>query len=89
MEAMGGAALKGLLLSELGRLRERGVEVVLAWCFPWSPNYPTLRAAGFIPLPERVRPIRVWFGSRPHTKAAAGANEPGRWYLSYLDSDGV
>jgi N-acetylglutamate synthase-like GNAT family acetyltransferase len=89
MEALGGASLKELLMSELGRLRGRGVELVLAWSFPWSPNYRALRGAGFLPLPERLRPIRIWFGSRPKTNAAACANESGQWYLSYLDSDTV
>jgi GNAT superfamily N-acetyltransferase len=89
MEALGGASLKDLLMSELGRLRDRGVEVVLAWSFPWSPNYRVLRSAGFVPLPERLRPIRIWFGSRPQTQAAGCANRAGQWYLSYLDSDTV
>lgn len=89
MEAMGGSSLRGLLLSELGRLRNRGVEAVLAWAFPWSPNYHVLRRAGFFPLPKRVRPIRIWFGSRPHSLAARCANETKQWYLSYLDSDTV
>jgi hypothetical protein len=89
MEAMGGTSLEELLMSELGRLRGRGVEVVLAWSFPWSPNHRALKSAGFLPLPEPVRPIRIWFGSRPQTEAAACANEAGQWYLSYLDSDTV
>ena len=89
MEALGGASLTELLMSELGRLRGRGVELVLAWAFPWSPNYRTLRRAGFFPLPERVRPIHIWFGSRPKKPSAACANASGQWYLSYLDSDTI
>ncbi|MGC9418242.1 MAG: GNAT family N-acetyltransferase [Rhodovulum sp.] len=89
MEALGGATLQDVLMSELGRLRGRGVELVLAWSFPWSPNYQTLRKAGFLPLPARLRPIRIWFGSRPKTPLATRANEEGQWYLSYLDSDTI
>lgn len=89
MEALGGASLRELLMSELGRLRDRGVEIVLAWSFPWSPNYSALRGAGFLPFPQRLRPIRIWFGSRPKTSAAACANDSRQWYLSYLDSDTV
>ena len=89
MEAFGGPSLQPILMSELGRLASRGVEAVLAWSFPWSPNYRCLRKAGFLPLPERLRPIRIWFGSTPKTKLAEMANHQGRWHLSYLDSDTV
>lgn len=89
MEALGGPSLQPLLMSELGRLASRGVEIVLAWSFPWSTNYSALRKAGFIPLPERLRPIRIWFGLIPKTAQAEVANRKGNWYLSYLDSDTV
>ncbi|MBC7140424.1 MAG: GNAT family N-acetyltransferase [Defluviimonas sp.] len=89
MEALGGTSLQPLLMSELGRLASNGVEIALAWSFPWSPNYPALRRAGFMPLPERLRPIRIWFGSAPKTAQADRANREGQWYLSYLDSDTV
>ena len=89
LEAMGHGDLDGLLHSELGRLRGRGVELVLAWSYPWSANYRSLRKAGFVPLPERTRPIQIWFGSRPLSPLAAPAGEKERWYLSYLDSDTV
>ena len=89
MEALGGTSLEPLLMSELGRLASRGVELALAWSFPWSPNYRTLRKAGFVPLPERLRPIHIWFGSAPKTALASHANHELQWYLSYLDSDTV
>lgn len=89
MEALGGPSLLPLLMSELGRLASRGIEVALAWSFPWSPNYRDLRRAGFLPLPERLRPIRIWFGSAPKTRQAGRANGGRQWYLSYLDSDTV
>ena len=89
LEALGGVELTELLVSELGRLRGRGVELALAWAYPWSPNYQSLRKAGFFPLPERLRPIQIWFGSRPKTPGAQLANFAGQWYLSYLDSDTI
>jgi GNAT superfamily N-acetyltransferase len=89
MEALGGSSLQPLLMSELGRLSSRGVEIALAWSFPWSPNYCALRGAGFLPLPDRLRPIRIWFGSTPKTAQAERANREGQWYLSYLDSDTI
>ena len=89
MEALGDSALQPLLMSELGRMASRGVEIALAWSFPWSPNYRALRKAGFVHLPERLRPIRIWFGSAPKTAAAERAKHTHQWYLSYLDSDTV
>lgn len=89
LEAMGHSDLDGLLASELGRLRDRGVEVVLAWSYPWSTNYRSLRKAGFFPLPERLRPIQIWFGSHPLSATATAAAEAKNWYLSYLDSDTI
>jgi GNAT superfamily N-acetyltransferase len=89
MEAMGGATLRGLLISELARLRDHGAELVLAWSYPWSPNYSALRSVGFMPLPERFRPIRIWFGTRAHKNGDHPADDVRNWYLSYLDSDTV
>ena len=89
MEAMGGDCVKGMLNSELARLRNRGVELVLAWCYPWSPNYRHLRACGFMPLPERSRPTRIWFGGRASSNHGKFAETKSNWYLSYLDSDTV
>lgn len=86
---MGHADLDGLLASELGRLRDRGVEMVLAWSYPWSANHGSLRKAGFFPLPERLRPIQIWFGSRQLSQIASPAGETRNWYLSYHDSDTV
>jgi GNAT superfamily N-acetyltransferase len=89
MEALGHKSLQPLLMSELGRLASRGVEIALAWSYPWSPNYRSLRKAGFLPLPERVRPIHIWFGGSPKSARAERSNDVRQWYLSYLDSDTV
>lgn len=89
LEAMGGDALKPMLLSELARLRDRGTEIVLAWCFPWSPNYRILRRCGFLPVPDRIRPFRIWFGGRACTSIAEVGENRRSWYVSYLDSDTV
>lgn len=89
LEAMGHRDLDGLLASELARLRNRGAELVLAWSYPWSANYHSLRKAGFFPLPEVMRPIKILFGARPLSAIAVAAVERKRWYLSYLDSDTV
>jgi GNAT superfamily N-acetyltransferase len=89
MEAMGGTGLEDVLQSELARLRDRGMELVLAWSFPWSPNYRTLRRCGFVPFPTALRPIEIWFGAKSYSRRGAAADDPRNWYLSYLDSDTI
>ena len=89
MEALGGHDLRSLISSELGRLSDQGTELVLAWAYPWSPNYSVLRKCGFQPLPERFRPIKIWAGASPVSNKGAPALNKLNWYLSYLDSDTV
>lgn len=89
MEAFGGNDLGPLISSELGRLSDWGAELALAWSYPWSPNYSALRKCGFLPLPERLRPIKMWVGASPISKRGAAASIKSNWYLSYLDSDTV
>lgn len=90
MEAMGAhTELYEMLTSELARLRDGGSEIALAWSFPWSPNYKALRKAGFLPLPNRLRPIRIWFGGSAITPRAEPFALLKGNYLSYLDSDTV
>ena len=89
MEAFGGSSLRGVLTSEMARLRGKGMELALAWAYPWSPNYGALRGCGFLPLPERLRPIRIWFGGAAISDYAVPAMQRDSWYLSYLDSDTV
>ena len=89
MEAIGGNNLADVLRSELGWMRQQNAEVVLAWCFPWSPNYRAFRRAGFYPFPRRLRPIKFLFGCRAHNTIGEMANDRANWYLSYLDSDGM
>lgn len=89
LDAFGGADLRGLLNSEIGRMRARGMDAVLAWAYPWSPSYSTLLRAGFVPLPAPLRPIKIWFGAKPITPRAAPATHLQNWYLSYLDSDTI
>ena len=89
LEAMGGAALGPLLASELRHHALAGAEIALAWCFGWSPNYRAYRGAGFLPLPERLRPVEINFGARSLSARGAAAEVRENWYLSYLDSDGI
>jgi hypothetical protein len=82
------ADLTAMLLAELSSAARRGAEAALAWCPRGAPNYPAYRRAGFLPVPEQLRPIEINFGARALTPKSAGAAAAGaRWYVSFLDSD--
>lgn len=87
MEGMG-ADLSELLRGAAGHMREEGAEVALTWCAPWSPNFASYLRAGFVPLPEKLRPIALNFGARALRPVEAGLRARD-WYISYLDSDTV
>ena len=83
-----GKDLSRLLKSELSRAARGGAEAALAWCPHFTPNRPAYRRAGFVPMPNRLRPIEINFGAKAlratgNAAAAAGA----KWYVSFLDSD--
>lgn len=94
MEAMAlpdaGADLVMLLRAAIDRMRRDRTDAILAWSASHAPNYRAFRRVGFWPMPERIRPIHLYFGGRslsPEGDAVTGA--PTAWYLSYLDSDTV
>jgi GNAT superfamily N-acetyltransferase len=94
MEALGrsggGSALTRLLKSEIGRAADLGAEVALAWCPEHAPNRASYRGAGFLPFPDRLRPVRIHFGAKLLTdNVPEQVRDGSRWYVSYLDSDNV
>jgi hypothetical protein len=90
MEAFGDdAVLAGVIRATTDRLRAEGAELSLAWCPPHAPNYHAYRRAGFLPLPDRLRPIDISFGVRPIAVNHPAFGDFSDWYLSYLDSDTV
>jgi GNAT superfamily N-acetyltransferase len=85
-----GGTLRSLVSRALGDMTRRGADVALAWCLPHAPAYRTLLASGFVPFPERYRPIELHAGVRAFDAGLAGPiADRRRWYLSYLDSDTV
>lgn len=83
-------AARQLLRFVVREMAREGADVALAWCLSHSPNHPAFRASGFVPLPERLRPIELHFGVRrlaAPEQVAVGNRE--NWYLSYSDSDTV
>jgi len=76
-----------LLAAAIQQLQSLNADAVLAWNLEHSPFYRVFIANGFLPFPEKFRPIELNFGM----KSLAGDYSIARqdWYLSYLDSDTV
>lgn len=64
------------------------VDAVLAWCLPHSANRSAYAKAGFMVLPDKLRPIELHFGARLFGDTGLGL-QADDWYISYLDSDTV
>ncbi|MDH5493683.1 MAG: GNAT family N-acetyltransferase [Myxococcales bacterium] len=79
-----------VMRAALGRMSALGADAALAWNLPGSPNRGSHLRAGFLPLPERLRPIELHFGvlglRPPEPRPLANRAS---WYLSYCDSDTV
>lgn len=84
------AAARTLAREAVHGMARAGADAVLAWNLPHSPNHAALRGAGFVTLPQRLRPIELHFGARALDPALAPLLADRRsWYLSYCDSDTV
>lgn len=79
-----------LLAECLRRMASDGADAALAWCFRHSPNAKAYSKVGFMPLPERLRPIELHIGVKPLSDALTETLSDRRnWYISYCDSDTV
>lgn len=79
-----------VLNKALQKLKDNKCDAVLAWNFNHSPNHSAYKANGFLPLPEKVRPIELHFGVRIFDeKLQETLSDRNKWYLSYFDSDTV
>jgi hypothetical protein len=79
---------KRLLGTAVRTLAQEGGDAILAFSLEHSPTHPAFRSVGFLPLPERLRPIRIHFGAKPLDEADRSLLADRRsWYISYLDSD--
>jgi hypothetical protein len=75
-----------LLNSAVRYFHAQRCDAALAWHFPHSPYFLAYLTSGFLPLPERLRPIELHFGCRSFNGAKLTRKD---WYLSYCDSDTV
>jgi hypothetical protein len=92
MEAMSAAGeervLGRLLRQEVTRAAREGADLALAWCSKTSPNREAFKRAGFRSFPERLRPVRIFFGAKILDESLSeGAGDVDQWYISYIDSD--
>jgi hypothetical protein len=79
-----------LLRHTLAKLASNKADAVLALCLPHSKTFSSYILSGFIPIPERLRPIELHFGVRVFEDSVSRIVTDRRsWYLSYLDSDTV
>ena len=79
-----------LLAESLRRMAADRADMALAWCFSHSPNARAYAKVGFVPLPERLRPIELHVGVRVLDESLRDVlTDQGNWYLSYCDSDTV
>jgi GNAT superfamily N-acetyltransferase len=81
---------RALLATAVRAMADAGADAVLAWSLGHAPNHGVYRRGGFVPMPERLRPIRLHFGVRALDPALSQpAGDLRSWYLSYADSDTV
>jgi Acetyltransferase (GNAT) domain len=65
-------------------------DMILAWCFDHSQNYPLYSKNSFFKLPPRLQPIKLFFGACNFiNKDDEQFFDKKNWYLSYCDSDTV
>lgn len=86
-----GSLASGMLRDVLGDMMKERCDGCLAWCFAHSVNYSSHIRAGFLPLPEWVRPQELHFGVRQLSdfQGAAAVVDRKSWFVSYSDSDTV
>lgn len=71
-------------------IRSQKADFILAWCLPHSTNYLGYKGAGFMKLPEKFRPLQLFFGVKPlQENSSTIITTVENWYISYVDSDSV
>ncbi len=85
------ASVDCLISDVLRDMRDESCDGVLAWCFEHSPYRRAFLRRGFLPVPERIRPVELHIGFRTLSdeSGADGLSSRANWYISYSDSDTV
>lgn len=81
---------KDLLQFACNEITKKGADVILAWNLNHSTNHPVFKKLHFWGLPEKLRPIKLFFGVRSYDVSMdVDLYNSKNWYLSYCDSDTV
>lgn len=81
---------RALLAHAVREMAGERADAVLAWSLEHAPGHAAFRRTGFVPMPERLRPIQLHFGVRPlQPEVEQIVNDRRSWYISYCDSDTV
>lgn len=79
-----------LLNYAVNEIKKTNADVILSWCFDFSPNFISYKKNGFFKLPEKLRPIELHFGYKLlNSKKVNLLKDRKNWFLSYSDSDTV
>lgn len=79
-------AAENLLIYADKQMSLGGADAILAWNFQHSPNHKAFKKIGFIKFPEKLKPIKLFFGIRFFENHTIQMKD---WYISYCDSDTV
>jgi Acetyltransferase (GNAT) domain len=73
-----------------GTFYKAKVDIILGWCFNHSQNYNMYKGNGFMNIPKKLQPIKLFFGANNFINKEDNAFfDKKNWYLSYCDSDTV
>lgn len=81
--------LTRLLQHEVANAADCGADAALCWCSATAPNRRAYLRAGFLPLPEWMRPTKTYFGVKPLRPLPQDMTSKDGWYLSLLDFDAL
>lgn len=91
MEALSLPEAQGSLISlfneVINECNKNKVDCILGWCASHASNYKAYRSSGFLPLPQKLAPIKLNFGAKLFIDNKKMTYRD--WYVSYLDSDTV
>ncbi|MEO6681658.1 MAG: GNAT family N-acetyltransferase [Ginsengibacter sp.] len=81
---------KELLRFSTRILKKNKADVILAWCYTHSFNYPVFKKAGYYNFPEKIRPQKLGVIVKVlKSKFENDILKIKNWYISYSDSDTV
>lgn len=79
-----------LLKAAVKGIKKQNADCILSWCFEHADSYKKYQKRGFIKLPDRLRPIKIYFAViATELGLKETVEDKENWYISYSDSDTV